>query len=220
MPRAAYCSECECYVWVGKDGGCAAGHPRADLRAEFEAAQDGTTGAPILPGEAELPVAGNAAEALSAIGRGVCAYAGAIGQRLETRANWASGDGATDRVNLIPGESPQPGRMSSLPDESLRSSIVGRSRISRSRRVVLIAAGCLLFLAVLVPPWLSGDFAQGGRQSVGYGFLFTPPARHYLNGYSQPAETIDLSRLALESLLILLAAGIALVALPQNSPRN
>lgn len=47
MPRAAYCSDCGRYVWIAKDGGCIAGHPRSSLRDEQDMAQDAMTGHPI-----------------------------------------------------------------------------------------------------------------------------------------------------------------------------
>lgn len=92
MPRAAYCAECSDYVWVGKDGGCIAGHTRSSLRGEYETTQDAATGRPLLPADA-LPytVPSDARSAYRALMRGVWAYVGAIGRRLETKASSLGG---------------------------------------------------------------------------------------------------------------------------------
>lgn len=93
--------------------------------------------------------------------------------------------------------------------------------MSRSRRIVLVIAGCLLFFAVLVPPWLGQQYPNAGRSGVGYGLLFSPPSIIALDGrVIIVGSVVDLSRLGLEALLIILATGVAWFALPQKPSRN
>lgn len=88
MPKAAYCSECASYVWVGKDGGCVSGHPRSCLRGEYEATQNPVTAGPSSPAPALQDVVSptEPRDAMTALSRGVWSYVGAIGQHLESKA--------------------------------------------------------------------------------------------------------------------------------------
>jgi len=226
MPRAAYCSECGDYSWVGKDGGCAVGHPRSGLRAEYDASQDVATGAPVPPVVVGAPVTPtNAKEALAALGRGTRSYVGALGQHLESKAGLLRDEDSASHSSLVPSEPSQPVETLKPSAEGFRTPIAGKSRMSRSRRIVLITAGCLLFLTVLVPPWnWVGGSKAVARASAGYGLLFAPPTQQESFGdgtlYTSTAQAIDLSRLGLQALLIVLGAGIVWFALPQKPPTN
>lgn len=56
MPRAAYCSECGSWTWIGRDGACVKGHPQSCLGLECELGQDPMTRKPIPPAEPETQV--------------------------------------------------------------------------------------------------------------------------------------------------------------------
>ncbi|KAF0208905.1 MAG: hypothetical protein FD171_546 [Actinobacteria bacterium] len=85
MPKAAYCSECAGYVWIGKDGGCVNGHARSCLRREYDALQDPADGkpAPSVPRSTEprTPTVRHAAEVL---GAGAVSLAAAAADRAMT----------------------------------------------------------------------------------------------------------------------------------------
>ena len=46
MSKAAYCTACEEYVWLGKGGGCVNGHAAPCLRDPYDAEYDSVTGKP------------------------------------------------------------------------------------------------------------------------------------------------------------------------------
>jgi hypothetical protein len=87
MPKAAYCSECAGYVWVGKDGACVNGHARSCLRGEHDAAQDPATGKPALPAPRSLePRAPSMMQAAEVLEAGAVSLAAAATARAKTAA--------------------------------------------------------------------------------------------------------------------------------------
>lgn len=89
MPRAGWCSECAKWVWVGKGDGCVNGHPRSCLQKEFEASPDPVTNEPVAPVlyPQVTPSPRNLGDAVSAVGKGVTSYVGAVGRSLSVKAD-------------------------------------------------------------------------------------------------------------------------------------
>ncbi len=87
MPKAAYCSECAGYVWLGKDGGCANGHARSCLRELYDAQPNLETGKPLpqfsYPPSPESPTM---REAGAILGTGAVSLAAAAGRRMQEAA--------------------------------------------------------------------------------------------------------------------------------------
>lgn len=92
MPRAAYCSECDRYAWIAKDGGCVSGHRRSSLRGEQEMDQDADTGLPVVPSATSLEFIepNDLKSALAVLRSGAVATIGSIGLLLEDTASRVS----------------------------------------------------------------------------------------------------------------------------------
>jgi len=106
MPNSAYCSECGQYVWIGKDGGCAAGHPRSCLRDVKLASIDPQTGGPLLVqanAETKTPL-GELQGGLASFVRGLGRWLGARGESMAKSAA-----GGTESRDSAPGRM-EPGR--------------------------------------------------------------------------------------------------------------
>lgn len=95
MPQAAYCEQCESYVWIGRDGGCVHGHERSSLRAVADLPQDPITGAPLHHVENAASV-DSFSDGRQAFARSVSAV---LGRRLAAAAHWIELIGAHPRTD-------------------------------------------------------------------------------------------------------------------------
>ena len=81
---------------------------------------------------------------------------------------------------------------------------------SLNRRVVAIGTLLLVATAALFPPWNLAF--EGGRISVGFGFLLNPPCSDAMTAHCEVA----LTKLALEAIAILSIGAAVCLALPQR----
>jgi hypothetical protein len=185
MPRAAYCSECACYVWIGKDGGCVAGHPRSSLRSEYDAPPHPGSGAPTPPAQqasasTDAPHdTGGTSSAASGTER---AYIEGLGRKLSrvTRRHVLTVAGVLILATLL-----------FPPWIAYRPPTEGVAGVKGSFSV----------LGGIAPD-------PGFRIPIGWHFVFTGPE------YQGDSIAIDWSRLSLEILLIGAAAALAAYTLP------
>jgi hypothetical protein len=108
MPKAAYCSECAGYVWLGKDGRCVGGHPRSNLRGLYDAQMDSATGNAIPPFDYPLkPERSRARRLADTLGAGVVARAAAANRRMRVAAATMLGQLAAWTQHLVTARPPR-----------------------------------------------------------------------------------------------------------------